>query len=353
VDIVIEEQPTLARREGGVDDGRDAGDPAAERRRLGGRMADVGFRYGVLIFLLVLIVGFSVALPDLFPTRRNFETIFGDQAIPGILALAVLLPLMAGEFDLSVGAVLGFSAILLAWLTIRGVPTGVAIPITLLVAGLVGIFNAFCVVVLGLNAFIATLGTATILSGLGLGLTEGATLFDGIPEAVLSIARTEVAGVPAIAAYFLVIAVVMWYLIEHTPLGRYIRATGLAREAARLSGVRTSAYLGGSFIAAALISGLAGTLYLGRVGAAAPTIGPEFLLPAYAAAFLGATTIRPGFFNVWGTVTGVFVLAVGTTGLALLGAPFWIGPTFNGAALIAAVTVAVVVGRKRSDHASA
>jgi ribose transport system permease protein len=335
--------------------GRSAGvfpDTPAESRRspLGIAQAIIG-EYGVVLFLIILIVGFSIALPSLFPTGSNIKAILSGNAVPGILALAVLLPLGAGEFDLSVGATLGFTSVLVAWATIHGVPFGLACLLALVVGGLIGAINAFLVVKIRVSAFIATLGVATVLAGGNLLLTGGSVLFEGISPQILDMSRAKILfGLPAMVFYFFAVAIVMWYLLEQTPIGRYLQATGLGRGAARLSGVRTDRYLAGAFILAGVIAGFAGILQTGRVGSASPTTGPEFLLPAYAAAFLGATTIQRGRFNVWGTVTGVFVLAVGVSGLGLLGAPFWVGNVFNGCALIIAVSFAVIVGNRGKEE---
>ncbi|HEY5333536.1 MAG TPA: ABC transporter permease [Solirubrobacterales bacterium] len=307
--------------------------------------------YAVVLFLLVLIVGFSIALPSLFPTGANAKAILSDNAVPGILALAVILPLSAGEFDLSVGAVLGFTSVLAAWLTIHGVPLALAVPLTLLAGVLIGAINAFLVVKVKVSAFIATLGVATILEGGNLLFTNGSILFEGVAPGLLTFSRTHLLfGLPAMVFYFFAAALLLWYALEQTPIGRFLQATGLGRTSARLSGVRTDRYLAMAFIAAGLVAAFAGLVQTGRTGSASPTVGHEFLLPAYAAAFLGATTIRRGRFNVWGTVTGVFVLAVGVSGLALLGAPFWVGPVFNGCALIIAVSFAVVVGNRGKEQ---
>jgi ribose transport system permease protein len=325
--------------------------PAAPRRS-GGEIAQaIVSDYGVVLFLLVLIAGFTIALPDLFPTGSNVKAILSGNAVPGILALAVLLPLCAGEFDLSVGATLGFTSVLVAWATIHGVPFGLACLIALGAGALIGAINAFLVVKIRVSAFIATLGVGTVLAGGNLLLTGGSVLFQGISPSILSMARNEVLfGLPAMVFYFFALALILWYALEQLPIGRYLQATGLGRGAARLSGVRTDRYLAASFIAAGLIAAFAGILQTGRTGSASPTTGPEFLLPAYAAAFLGATTIRRGRFNTWGTVTGVFVLAVGVSGLGLLGAPFWVGNVFNGCALIIAVSFAVIVGNRGKEE---
>ncbi len=311
--------------------------------------AEFASNYGVVIFLALLIIGFSVALPQRFPTLANLTVILGDNAIPGLLALAVVLPLAAGEFDLSVGANLGFTAILTAKLTIIGVPVPLAILAAVCCGLLIGAVNAFFVVKIGVNAFIATLGIATVLSGFNLLVTQGGTLFQGIPDALLIVSNSKIAGIDMTFIYYMVGALILWYLLEHTPFGRFLRATGTGRQAARLTGVRTDAFLASSFMIAGAIAGLCGALQVARIGSVSPSIGPEYLLPAYAAAFLGSTTIKPGRFNIWGAVVGTFLLAVGITGLTFAGAPFWVPDVFNGAALIIAVSAAVLLGRRNRD----
>ncbi|MFK0007708.1 ABC transporter permease [Paenarthrobacter sp. NPDC090520] len=302
-------------------------------------------RYGVIVFLVLLVAIFALLMPRTFPTSGNLTAIVADQSIPIILALAAILPLAAGEFDLSIAAVLGFSSILSIALSNAGVPLPLVLAGTLIFGLLVGAVNAFFIVKIGINAFIGTLAMATILAGLNLLLTRGSlmTLESQEFARLTSVpgSRTQV-----VIAYALVLVLVIWYLLERTPFGRYLRATGMGRPAARLSGVRTERYLTASFVLAALLASFAGFLLASRSGSAPPTLGPEFLLPAYAAAFLGAATIRPGFFNVWGTVVGAFLLAVGSNGLTLMGAQTWVANVFNGVALLAAVSASVIVARR-------
>jgi ribose transport system permease protein len=329
-------------------------DPNAARalrtRRRRNWLLRKGADYGVLVALLVMIVGFSVALPTTFPTLVDAQQILGSQAIPGILALAVIIPLAAGVFDLSVGATLGFASVFSAHYA-GSVPIVPLFLLTVCLGVVIGSINAGLVWI-GVNPFIATLGVATILSGGNEWVTQDVDIYQGIGPSFTSIAQDHFLGLELPVFYFLGLALVLYYLLEWTPYGRYLRATGLGREAARLTGVRTQLWLGSSFIAAGAIAAAAGFLETAYVASASPSIGPEFLLPAYASAFLGTTTIVRGFFNVWGTVVGVFLLAVGTTGLVLGGAPFWIEPVFNGAALIVAVTLAVLGARAHEARGS-
>lgn len=311
-----------------------------------GGLGALTMNYGVVFFLVLLVIVFSILLPATFPTETNFRSIITDQAIPLILAIAAVLPLAAGEFDLSVGATLGFTAITAISLSNAGLPIVVVILIALALGALIGAFNAFLIVVIGVNAFIATLAMATVLGGLNILITNSSLLVLE-SDAMSALATTRVFGLQVVLFYAIVIALIAWYLLEFTPFGRYLRATGMGRDAARLSGVRTNRYLATAFIGAGVLAAIAGVLFAARGGTAPPGLGPEFLLPAYAAAFLGATTIRPGYFNVWGTVIGVLLLAVGSNGLILLGAQTWVTNVFNGVALMIAVSASVLVGRSK------
>lgn len=319
--------------------------PAPEAVRTRPDYAEFLTRYGVIVFLVLLVAVFAALMPRTFPTSGNLMAVVADQSIPVILALAAILPLAAGEFDLSIASVLGFSSILSIALSNAGMPLPLVLAGTLIFGLLVGAVNAFFVVKIGINAFIGTLAMATILAGLNLLVTRG-SLMTLESETFARLTSVPGSRVQIVIAYALVLVVVVWYLLERTPFGRYLRATGMGRAAARLSGVRTERYLTSSFVLAALLASFAGFLLASRSGSAPPTLGPEFLLPAYAAAFLGAATIRPGFFNVWGTVVGAYLLAVGSNGLTLMGAQTWVANVFNGIALLAAVSTSVIVARR-------
>lgn len=303
--------------------------------------------YGIVIFLALMIIVFSILMPTTFANWGNFRQILADQAVPGILALAVILPLAAGEFDLSVGATVGVCTITGIVLAGSGVPLVVVILATLVLGLVIGAINAFMTVVVGVNSFIATLAMATILAGMNLYLT-GSTLITHNNSALSALTNTRLpGGLQAVVLYLAVVAIVLWFVMERTPFGRYLRATGLGKDAAQLSGVRTSRYTAAALMGAGLLAGLAGALQASRASSATPDLGPEFLLPAYAAAFLGATAIRTGYFNVWGTIVGVYLLAVGGNGLIIFGARTWVIHVFNGIALLVAVSAATLVQRRK------
>lgn len=313
-----------------------------------GRTGRLGADYAVLGVLVVLVAIFAIGMSSKFSTSSNIDSLLSQNAIPGILALAVLFPLAAGEFDLSVAATLGFCSVLSAYLAGHGYSVPVICVMTLATGVVIGLANSVLVVGIGLNSFIATLGTSTLLAAGNLLVTNGSTLYQGINGSFSGIATTSIfGGVQIVILYFVVIALVIWYLLERTPYGRYLRATGLGRAAAGLSGIRTGRYLFGSFVIAGALAGLCGLLETAQFGSAQESVGPSFLLPAYAAAFLGATTVKRGMFNVWGTVIAVALLAVGINGLTLAGAATWVTDAFDGAALLVAVSIAVFVARRQ------
>ncbi|RZU74947.1 branched-subunit amino acid transport system permease [Micromonospora kangleipakensis] len=155
-------------------------------------------------------------------------------------------------------------------------------------------------------------------------------------------------GLPIVAWHALGLAVVAWYLLEHSPVGRRFYATGANADAARLAGVRTSRVVVCSFVVTGLVAGLAGVLATAKVGQVSPSIGPPYLLPAFAACFLGTTQLKMGRFNVWGTVLANYLLAPGIKGVQLVGGQLWITDLFNSLALAGAVGVAVVSQRRHA-----
>ena len=293
-----------------------------------------------IIFLLVvvLIIVFSILEPQTFPTVSNFRGIVLGQAVSALLALAVLMVVVTGEFDLSAGYILGFSAVSGAALTgVYGLPAIAGFGAALAVGGLIGLLSGTLTARLGVNSLIATLGVGLAVSGLSVGVSGGQILSTNIPPFFSAMARTPILGVGSAAWIVIVVATAMYIVLTKTPVGRKLYATGGSEQVARLVGIRVRLLKVMAFVTAGALAALAGTLQLGLSGAANPAFGANLLLPAFAAVFLGSTTVRPGFFNVWGTILAIILLAVGFSGLSLAGAPFWMEPVFNGIALIVGV----------------
>jgi ribose transport system permease protein len=305
-------------------------------------------RYALLGAWLLIIVVFSILRPSTFFTMGNFETIFGSQSVLVVMTLAAILPLIVGEFDLSIGANLGFSAVFIAVMsTEHGWSIWLASFVALLNGTLIGTINAVLVVVIGVDALVATLGIGTLLQGIGYALTNY-IIVAGVDERIVSAVSNTLFGLPYSFYYGIGLAALLAYMLSFTPLGRHLRFTGVAPEVARLSGLNVRSLRMGAFISCGLISSAGGVILLGTFGSADPNNGLNFLLPAFAAAFLGATTISPGEFNPWGAVVAVYFLVTGITGLQLLGLREWIQDVFYGGSLVLAVTLARSVSRKNA-----
>jgi ribose transport system permease protein len=197
------------------------------------------------------------------------------------------------------------------------------------------------------NSFIVTLASSTLIGGLVSLYTKDQTILNGIPNSLQTFGNGVTLGVPRPAWVVIVVAAAVAYVFSMTPFGRALTQIGSSRRAARLVGLRVEALTWSSFVGSGALAGVAGVIELTRTGSGNPVIGFGFTLSALSAAFLGTTTIRPGRFNVPGTLVGVLVVAVAVNGLTLAGAADWVEPVFTGAALMFAVALATQLGLRR------
>ncbi|KOS53307.1 ABC transporter permease [Rhodococcus rhodochrous] len=299
--------------------------------------------------LVTFIALFSLAQPATFATQSNITTILGSEAVLILVALGAMLPLIVGQYDLSVGANMGMASIAVAMATGElGLSTAVGIAIAIVLSTLLGLANGFLVAKIGISSFVATLAVSSLLSGVVIWSTDGTVIVNNIPPALTDIGRQTILSIPIPFLLVIAIALIMGYVLRMTPTGRYLYAIGGSSEASRLSGLRVDRLTIVAFAASGFLCGVGGVLLVSKLGSANPTTGPEFLLPAFAACFLGATSIRPGTFNVTGTVLAVLVLAVGSTGLQLIGVPFYIEPIFAGIVLLIAALVTRYLRKEQS-----
>jgi ribose transport system permease protein len=218
--------------------------------------------------------------------------------------------------------------------------------LAVLVATAIGAVNGFVVVQLKVNSFIATLGMSSLLLALTYWITDGVQIVSGFADWFLDLGTLQIIGIPLPFYAMVVLAIVVYIVIEYLPIGRYLYASGGNPVAARLAGVRVDRIVFGSLVVSSLVAGLAGVVLAARLGTASPDIGPSYLLPAFSAVFLGSTQIKPGRVNVVGTLIAIYLLATGVKGLQLAGAPVYVDDLFNGAALIIAVALAARSARK-------
>ena len=296
---------------------------------------------------------FSILAPDTFFNVRNFTTMFGTQTTLVILALALLIPLTAGDYDISVAATLTFSrdGRRRAERAARGAHRPGDRDRHRGRRALIGFINGFFIIFFKIDAFIVTLGTGTIILGLTLWLSASQTI-SGVSDWLSSwVVVHRLFGISYEFYYGLLLCIFLWYVFDYTAIGRRILFVGRGANVARLSGIRVGRVRWGCFVAAGIIAAAAGVLYTGTAGASDPTSGQTFLLPAFAAAFLGSTAITPGRFNPWGTFIAVYFLVTGITGLAILGVQTWVQNVFYGGALVVALSASQIVKKRRERAA--
>jgi len=285
-----------------------------------------------------LVVGFSVAMPSTFPHTGNIAAILSSQVIVLFLSLALLIPLLAGDYDLSVANNMALAAMILTVLNVQHHWSWLTASIVVLAAGLlVGALNGALTIIFGIDSLIVTLGIGTFISGIDAWIS-GSAVVTGVSQQLVNITSVDhFLGVPLEFWYGVAACLVLWYFLAFTPAGRRLLFVGRNRTVSRLSGIKVSKIRVGAFLAAGLISALCGIIFAGTLDGADPSSGPTYLLPAFAAVFLGATTITPGRFNPWGAFVAVYFLGTGISGLQLMGLASWIQPLFYGGALVVAV----------------
>ena len=306
--------------------------------------------YALLIMTVAVGIFFTVlpATSSIFLTADNMRILVANQVVPAIVALAALLPLVCNEFDLSVGATTGVTAVFASAMLSGSTSLPVMLLAGLGIGALVGLVNAVLVTRAGITGVVATLGTSTLIAGVVAQKTGGQAVVGNIPTSVTNFGANSALGIPLVAWALIGIVLVSYFVLEHTPYGRQLQALGSNATAAKLVGLRTRVLVAVTYTLAGVLAALAGLIYVARAGGADPSVGPSFTLTGLAAAFLSAAAVRPGSFNVGGTIVAVFFLAVLNNGLSLAGAPPSVTNYVNGGALILGVALATYLWRRRS-----
>lgn len=308
------------------------------------RLAGVVTRYGLLITWILMVALFALAIPQSFVSLPNAAYILNSQATLLIVTIGVTVALAAGEYDLSSSGTVTITLVLLGYLSVvRDWAILPAVLAALAVAVLVGCVNAFLIVVVGVNSLIVTLASGSVMLGASLGINN-LTVSDLSPTLV-NLSRSTLLDVQLAVFYALGLALVAWYVFQHTVLGRKLFFTGAGRDVARLSGVRIDRIRTGALLVSSVCAGVAGVLLGGVLGSADPNAGTNYALAPFAAAMLGATSFTPGRYNVLGSTVATYFLATGITGLQLSGQAGWVSQVFYGMALILGVGLSTYAGR--------
>ncbi|UFR06250.1 ABC transporter permease [Streptomyces sp. Go40/10] len=330
--------------------------PPSRPRRRGPAAHHVG-AYGLPALTVLLFLLFSLLLPRTFPTRDTVHALLSSQSIPAVLALAAMVPIVTGAFDLSLGYGLGLAHVMVMqlvvnerwpwpWACLAVVAGGVA----------VGVLNGVVVEFGRIDSFIATLGTGSMMYAVTGWVTGGGRIVpgpQGLPPAFTGLYDSTLLGVPVPAFYVLALTLTLWLVLERLPLGRCLYVVGSSPRAAELVGIPARRYTVYAFTASGLVVAFAGVLLAAQQQIGNPSVGLDYLLPAFVGALLGSTAIRPGRPNALGTLVAVAVLAVGLTGIGQLGADFWAVPLFYGGTLLLAVGLAGYSARRLRTGADA
>ena len=296
-------------------------------------------RYGTLLALVLLVAGFSLAVPEAFATRANFLNLVQQITTLAIVAVAATFVMAIGEFDLSVGFVASLAAVLAFALFAAGAPVAAAVAVGLAAGLAAGAVNGVLVARFEVPSFVATLAVGTVLSGLAYWASGGASLFSGVPEGFKALGRASLFGMPLLALWMAAVLLGAAVVFDRMRFGRRIKAIGANIEAARLVGLPVTRDRISVFAISGGLSALAGLLLAARLGSVQHTMGEALLLPAYAAAFLGATASRTGDPNIGGTFLGVLIAGVIANGLTIIGAEPFIQRIVTGLIILAAVLI--------------
>ena len=321
---------------------------SSEGRRGNRRLSEFAATYGLAIVFVLVVALFAVLRPHTFLTSGNINNILISQSVTALLALAVMVPLTNKQFDLSVGYHVGMAQGLVIGLQVNnGWPWELAVVVVIAIGLLAGAVNGVLVTVFKIDSFIATMGTGTLLFGISNWYTGGQQIV-GMDLAAGFIDLSRIAdGIPLPAVFVAAIAIVLWLVTEYLPMGRSLYVIGANPRAASLTGIHVGRHIAGAFMASGLLCGIAGVLLGSILQTGTPSVGAEYLLPAFAGALLGATSIRPGRVNVGGTILGILVLAFSFSGVQQMGASFYVEYFFNGGILIVAVGLSVYAAARR------
>jgi len=330
---------------------------AAERERMGrGELVRRALTtYGLPIITVFMIALFSILLPNTFLTADNFRAVFVVKSVVALLALAALLPMIAGRIDLTVGyGIVMWSIIAISLQVQYHWPWPLAVLAVLVLGGVFGLMNGLLVEIAQIDSFIATLGTGTIIYALAEWYTGGQQVVGTLAIGFTNINDARLFGIlPLPVIYVLVIAILLWIVTERMPLGRVLYAIGANRRAAELNGIAVRMHVVGVFVASGILTAFASVVLAAQLRIGATSLGLSYLLPALVGAFLGSTTIKPGRVNVWGTVVAEVLLAVGISGIEQLGGAFFVSNLFNGVTLVLSIGLAGLAQRRRTVYLKA
>ncbi len=315
---------------------------AGRRRRVDVRAPILRFvsTYGTILALVLMVAVFTALQPDTFATFDNGRNIVNDMAIGAIVAGGLTLPLVGGDFDLSIGYVASFAGmVVVGLLSSDQWPIVAAVPAVIALGTLIGVINGLIVSKIGVNAFIATLGTGTFVVGLNYAYSGGIPLQLTHSPEFTDLALGRWLGIPHLVIAMALLLILLWLVLNRTVQGQHIKAIGINAENARRAGIAVDRSRIATFAIAGFCAATGGVLMASNLGSGQTAAGDGFMLTSFAAAFLGSAALREGQFHILGTFIGILTVAVGNNGLAMIGAPIFVQYLFSGTLLVLAVAL--------------
>jgi simple sugar transport system permease protein len=322
-------------------------------------------KYGFIVVTIVLFIYFA-ATEETFRMPTTLFSMLKFTSVVAIAGLGITFTMVVGGLDLSVGAVAGLSVTLSAMtMVFYNQQGGVAIVVVLLAGALVGLFNAFLIVILKIPDLLATLGTMFIVMGLklvpvnGQSVSSGMTLRDGsvapgkFTDMFLQIDRAMIGPVPFPVIVVLVMTIITWFFLTRTKWGRMMYAIGANPEASRLAGVRVGFYHGLAYVICGVFASIGGLILSSRIGQGDISAGSSLLLDAVAVALVGTSVLGLGRPNAWGTVLGAVLIGIVITGLTIKGFPYYALDVAKGVVLVVALIFSFTLSRRKTRYVSA
>ncbi|CAH0119235.1 Ribose import permease protein RbsC [Paenibacillus sp. CECT 9249] len=302
-------------------------------------------KYGIYVVLVFLIVFFSIA-SDAFLSVDNFMNILRQVAVIGIVAVGMTFVILTAGIDLSIGAVIGVSAVLTAQLMVSGVHPVIAIIITLTAGVGIGFLNTYFIHEIKIPPLIVTLATMTVLRGVAYLITGGLPVY-GFPKGFSAIGQGYVLGVPVPVIIMVVCFAIGYIVLEKTKFGRYVYGIGSNEEASRLSGVNIRKVKYITYCFCGFLSALAGIVLLSRVNSGQPIAGTGYELDVITGVVLGGVSMNGGEGRITGVITGIIIMGVLTNGMILLNISEYFQLVVKGSVLLAAVSFDYITKKRR------
>ncbi len=300
--------------------------------------------YALYVALVAMIIFLSIATPKFF-TSSNIVNVLRQISIQAIIAIGMTMAIILAQMDLSVGAIVAFASVLNAILLKSGISVPTSILLTLVISALWGLLSGVIIAYFKLHAFLVTLAMLTLVRGITYTMTGGYPV-GGLPKSFFPIGAGHFLGIPYPVIYMIVLYVLGYILLKHTPFGRSVYAIGGNEDAARLSGIRIFLIKVLVFVSTAVLSAIGGIILSSRLMAGSPEVGQGWELDIIAAVVIGGTSISGGEGKLTGTLVGMLFVGILTNGMILLGVTPYMQQVVRGLVILLAVILNSLQGRK-------